>query len=356
MLAFGRPAYALAGEPIKIVREWRSPFLILVFRERVKNRTNYIQGPPVNARSYAVDSGLYATDSDRHCLIRIQRKRLIVMPAAKIFRHVTAYQEIKWTHQYEYMRRCPLCESWVLKTAFEYEHLGREHENEVRGFFCAVCGYWELLGQEWGQQDYLENERFFEARLEKFGALEKAIPSLIGAVKRISERCDLYQLTPRQFEQLSFHYVSDVFDCEPVMTKQTRDGGYDLSCFDSENGPFIVECKKYERVNVGVNVVRQLVGVQVLNGIPKALIVTTGRVTRDALREQKKLNTFTHYHLDVHDIDDLMAWLQKKAQEPVTLPVIIPVRQLLGDSGFLFDSKVQYLIYDPRAGTLNFDK
>jgi Restriction endonuclease len=172
------------------------------------------------------------------------------------------------------------------------------------------------------------------------------IPDLALAVSQMTKREDLHLLRPRQFEYLTFCYIKDILDCNLVMTKETRDGGYDLICFDSVIGPFIVEAKKYNKKKVDVSIIRQLVGVQARDGIPKSILVTTGQVTADAIRERDKFK-WTPYSLEIHDIDDITSWLNKKANEQIK----IDMKSILARIGFISDKD---LVYDPDKKSLLF--
>jgi hypothetical protein len=185
-----------------------------------------------------------------------------------------------------------------------------------------------------------------EARLDTFPRIQNHSLRLSDSLSPLRGRADILDLSPRQFEQLTFHYIQDVLDCKPAMTKMTRDGGYDLVCFDSEHGPFIVESKKYCRTRVGVTLVRQLAGVQLVNKVPLSFIVTTGELTRDALRERARLNSFTDYRMEVRDINDLLTWLGKKItvaeREPVYMDITAPLKSI----GLSFSRRYTFT-YDP---------
>ncbi|MFO1078016.1 MAG: restriction endonuclease [Planctomycetota bacterium] len=175
------------------------------------------------------------------------------------------------------------------------------------------------------------------------------MPDLAALTNTLSHAA-LHSLRPRAFEDLVYHYIRDRYpDCRVAMTKRTRDGGFDLVCIDSANGPFIVEAKKYTRTRLSVSVVRELAGVQLINQIPSSIIVTTGRPTHEALREQQRLNNTTSYKLSIHDIQDVLSWLDKR----LTSEVRIDLRRVIGDH-YLANTPVRYVVYDPASGKLEF--
>ena len=132
------------------------------------------------------------------------------------------------------------------------------------------------------------------------------------AVKRVlaNDPVRLHELTPRKFEELIASILEDAgFHVE--LTKQTRDGGYDiLAHLKNQITKFVmlVECKRYSSENkVDVSVVRQIIGVHNTVNPAKSLIVTTSSFTNPA-KEMAR----THEHiLDLHDFKRVSEMLAK---------------------------------------------
>lgn len=120
----------------------------------------------------------------------------------------------------------------------------------------------------------------------------------------------LYDLTPRKFEELVASIMED-FGFDVNLTQQTRDGGRDIFAYMKNavcNFLTFVECKKYAHDNkVGVEVVRNVIGVHHLHGPSKSLIVTTSYFTKDAIKEAKSAK----HILNLNDFNDIKVWLQK---------------------------------------------
>ena len=73
-----------------------------------------------------------------------------------------------------------------------------------------------------------------------------------------------------------------------------------------------IECKRYGRQNsVGVNIVRSLYGVQSADQINKAILVTTGHVTRGARRFVDGQNTM----MSVIDVKEIHELIQRNARK-----------------------------------------
>jgi hypothetical protein len=117
---------------------------------------------------------------------------------------------------------------------------------------------------------------------------------------------DIYALTPRRFELL----VEDVFrnlGYRTQLTKQTRDGGYDVLLSGSDGMQVLVECKRYAKdQRVRVSTVRELLGVQLCKGVRFGKLVTTAYFTEPARSTALEVNEGdSGFHLDLIDIEEL---------------------------------------------------
>lgn len=120
----------------------------------------------------------------------------------------------------------------------------------------------------------------------------------------------IYRLEARDFEQMVAELMRKKnFNVE--LTKQTRDGGYDLIALQDIAGfpyRFLVECKRFaQHRRVDVNIVRsfcQVMSEENSHGI----IVTSAYFSADA----KKYKTrFAPYHLHFRDRDDVLDWVNQ---------------------------------------------
>ena len=124
----------------------------------------------------------------------------------------------------------------------------------------------------------------------------------------------IYDISPREFEAVIERVLQDE-GFETKLTQQTRDGGRDIIATKYEMGKpvvFYIECKRYGRQNsVGVNIVRSLYGVQSADQINKAILVTTGHVTRGARRFVDGQNTM----MSVIDVKEIHELIQRNARK-----------------------------------------
>jgi restriction system protein len=92
-------------------------------------------------------------------------------------------------------------------------------------------------------------------------------------------------------------------------TRRDRDNGYDIIAikyFDQHTPlKFLVECKRFSREKVGVEIIRCFKEVIATESANRRIIVTTSYFTKDAI---KKKNA-TPYLLDYRDKDAVMQWV-----------------------------------------------
>lgn len=143
--------------------------------------------------------------------------------------------------------------------------------------------------------------------------IEVVRPKLISSTDYLVEKLrkqpqHLYELSPRQFEELLAELLTDMgWDVE--LTKETRDGGKDILAYlNTELGKILclVEGKKYRYDRkIGVGLVRSLYGSLCDHNASSAMLVTTSSFTADAKEFQKKYE----YQLSLRDFGDINQWL-----------------------------------------------
>jgi restriction system protein len=119
----------------------------------------------------------------------------------------------------------------------------------------------------------------------------------------------VFQLPPRQFEELIAELLSDLgYDVE--LTPATRDGGKGILAYMSTpHGRLLclVEAKKYRQDrSVGVELVRQLYGTLVDADASSAMLVTTSSFSPEARAFQKR----HEYKLALRDYGNVVQWIQ----------------------------------------------
>jgi hypothetical protein len=127
---------------------------------------------------------------------------------------------------------------------------------------------------------------------------------------------NLQDLTPRAFEEL----VASIFEVEGYevnITPPTRDGGVDVFAERSNRlglpDQWIIECKFYrEDRPIGVDLVRQLLGVRQVLNVRNAALVASSRFTKDAQRVAELGG------IELVDRDRLLSWLRTHPPKPAS--------------------------------------
>lgn len=167
--------------------------------------------------------------------------------------------------------------------------------------------------------DFLDIIEFDEEKIDEENAPSKEtiVISETHRIKKIIK--DIYidnekllQIHSREFEKVIAELLSHQgFDVE--LTKQTRDNGYDIIALKYFDGhiplKFLVECKRYTKEKVGVEIIRAFKEVLVTENANRGIIVTTSYFTKDAVNKRNEMP----YLLDYRDKDHVMEWVKNYA-------------------------------------------
>jgi restriction endonuclease Mrr len=122
---------------------------------------------------------------------------------------------------------------------------------------------------------------------------------------------DLYNLTPRQFEEFVAELLSKL-GYSVDLTQATRDGGKDILVANhNEIGNFLyyIECKKYEPTKpIGVRLVRELYGTISVEKVTAGMIVTSSYFSPDAIEFTEKIK----HQMKLVDYIEMKKWIDKK--------------------------------------------
>lgn len=116
------------------------------------------------------------------------------------------------------------------------------------------------------------------------------------------------ELAPRDFELL----IADILKESGLrvsLTRQTRDGGYDIVAIEDAAGDtrYLIECKRYRNRKVGVQTVRALHGVVMDESAQKGVIVTTSSFSGPAAAYLRR----NQWVLEGRDWPALLEWLKE---------------------------------------------
>ena len=176
---------------------------------------------------------------------------------------------------------------------------------------CRACGFFAAFSWDGGQtgdcfgNDFIEIECYEVARLKELELSSSEIGlDELGTHLRRNIR-DIYGLAPRRFEEL----VEDVFinlGYGTRLSRQTRDGGFDILLEDCAGGQILVECKRYARHRkIRVSAVRELLGVQLRKGVRFGKLIATTVFTEPAREEAVEVREGeSGFQLDLVDIEE----------------------------------------------------
>lgn len=207
---------------------------------------------------------------------------------------------------------CPFCEA-PLKHYTWFADCGAQIYDELttESSVCNRCGFWTYINL--CEANGKLTCKALTSRVKEFDItdLNAPIQGMIKWLKMYPK--DMYYVHPRTFELVVRDILNDYLGCELCLTKTTRDGGIDLIGFDSVNGKFVVEVKRYAQHNrIGVKVVRQIAGVLLRENVQRGIIVSTSEFTHDAKKEAEvfqRNNQLYPVNIDMLSMSQLLSWM-----------------------------------------------
>jgi len=163
--------------------------------------------------------------------------------------------------------------------------------------------------------------RVFQYLLPLFIALG-AITSLIqqqkksrlyGHLKKNPDIQSLKEVSWQEFELLVGRHFEEKGFTVRQLAQPGPDGGVDLVAIKN-NEKYLVQCKQWRSVSVGVKVVRELLGVIVSSGAVGGFVVSSGKFTRDAGEFVKGTN------IELIDGREIIESLEEKKRIPRVEP------------------------------------
>lgn len=184
----------------------------------------------------------------------------------------------------EYLKRCPFCSGQYSATDSSVSGGGGEETLQIS--VCICCGFEHRYRYGNGIQDTWSQRNLALLRKLNINSAELGLEELGTHLRR--RYSDRFYLSPRRFEEL----VANIFKYQGYhtrLTKQTRDGGYDVVLMEASSGDqIIIECKRYSaHRKVGIGAVHRLLGVQFIKEFKAAKLVTTSSFSRPALQESE---------------------------------------------------------------------
>jgi hypothetical protein len=147
---------------------------------------------------------------------------------------------------------------------------------------CDSCGWWQLQEVQLEHDSYKTDSWYVERVILADSVVEHFDPSSVRTPVDILRKYLLLKFSgirevhPRKLEEVIASVFHDFYDCDVRLTSTTRDGGYDIFAVISEK-PVLVQVKRRGKSNSveGVDTVRSLLGVMLVNGVPDGMVVST---------------------------------------------------------------------------------
>jgi hypothetical protein len=144
-----------------------------------------------------------------------------------------------------------------------------------------------------------------------------------------------YETSSREVESLLASVFREALGYAKVaLTKQTRDGGFDIVGIEAgTDRKVLIEVKNWTRP-VGLAIVDRLLGVLVREGVQDGIIVTTSRFSRDATGTVRKRNIgAAGYRIDLKDQVDILSWLEVYCATDAALTELDFINEVLSRTG-----------------------
>jgi len=214
-------------------------------------------------------------------------------------------------------RKCAYCRS-------QDAHYAEQHQR-LEVAICRRCGWWSARKQ-WahlsmdGMHCYQSFRAVVRGKLRVFDTAEQDTPYQKAVEHLALGHARIAETHPRHVEQLVTDMLREALPCKLELTKQSKDGGYDILGFESEGGPFLVEVKRYQRP-VGVEVIRELTGVLFREGMSRGLVVSAASGFTSGARQEASEIAVTRppFHhgirLEFMDAQDVAAFLDVRGRD-----------------------------------------
>lgn len=138
--------------------------------------------------------------------------------------------------------------------------------------------------------------------------LSMKFKSFILLFKMDDLKNSIMHLDPEEFEQFCASIYRKL-GYKAKVTKFTHDGGKDVILTDKDNNLIYIECKRWHELygkEIGREICQKLIGSCASDGVKNAILVTTGKIHKNAIEYQKNLNKTKSFNLQIVDFEELI--------------------------------------------------
>jgi restriction system protein len=115
----------------------------------------------------------------------------------------------------------------------------------------------------------------------------------------------LQEIEWRRFEEVCDFYFN-LKGYNTVLNNFGSDGGVDIRISKNNHLLAFVQCKSYKNKPVGVNVIREFVGVLTVNGVDYGFVITSSFFSSDAISYAKTIKSNTNFQLELIDGNEFL--------------------------------------------------
>jgi hypothetical protein len=195
---------------------------------------------------------------------------------------------------------CPWCKHKLMVDL--YVALNRpidDGESRTLGCFCVFCGWGSEYSSETNYASFA-NKKQMSLSMKNFDTSD--YDSVFEEIKDVLIQKNI---SPFRFEALVGNFFSSLgYSVE--FTQKSKDGGKDLILYVNGNKYAIVEVKRWKD-KIGVELVRQLRGVQFEDNVKQAILVTSNQFTKGAIRSASK--NVQNHQINLWDADALLHFI-----------------------------------------------
>lgn len=199
--------------------------------------------------------------------------------------------------------------------------LGQSESLSYKLRSCSVCGWWYVgrITTNFGIYGFEDIYRIRQGVIKKYSIDSTDVP--VQELRRhlVKNNKDITDIHPKQFELLIRDCMKDMFgDCEVIHMGYVRDRGIDLKIVKGSKVEYLVQVKRRSKIShtESVQVVRELNGVLLREGVRKGIVVTSGKKFSDDAKLEASQVSKRRYFVSLLDQSDVFQLLDLNREHP----------------------------------------
>lgn len=226
-------------------------------------------------------------------------------------------EQVAYVHQ---TKKCPYCGKTIREERLHEEFRLLSGSDDHVLYQCLACNWWGLRWSKFSIINRTPNDDNYAlwGKIREFDVSDMSAP--IDALRHYltSKPELLYRVNPHSFEKLIASCFSDYFDCEARHVGGPGDGGIDVVLLDKDN-PILIQVKRRQKPGhvEGVQTIRELLGVLLLENNYRGIVVTTAnrfsKASKDAVSRPQLVDF--GYKVELYDYDSVLSVINHVADQ-----------------------------------------